>query len=152
MPTFAVKETLAVYAHAIDTVEASKRAALQTVRSWSRIAESASPFPQGWDGPWNLADAALDSAESFVTAQTEYAKSILEATAAALGVVPTKGTPRIAARTEFESVPVRTLGTPKPVVVVETAATPAPSRPKPPVKKGATKPRAPKATGGTKGA
>lgn len=83
MPTSAVKETLAVYAHAIDAIELSKRAALQTARSWSGIAEST--FPQGWDGPWTLVNAGLDSAESLVIAQTKYAKSVLDATAKALG-------------------------------------------------------------------
>ncbi len=84
MPTSAVKETLAVYAHAIDAIELSRRAALRTARSWSAIAEST--FPEGWDGPWTLLTAGLDSAESLVIAQTKYANSILDATATALGV------------------------------------------------------------------
>jgi len=84
VPTSAVKETLAVYAHAIDAIDLSKRAALQTARSWSGIAEST--FAGGWDGPWTLVTAGLDSAESLVIAQTEYAKGILDATATALGV------------------------------------------------------------------
>lgn len=84
MPTSAVRETLAVYAHAIDAIELSKRAALQTARSWSGIAEST--FPEGWDGSWTLVTVGLDSAESLVIAQTNYAKGILDATATALGV------------------------------------------------------------------
>ena len=138
MSTTAVKQSLAFYAHAIDAVDLSKRAALQTARSWSGIAEAA--LPVGRPGPWTLVDAGLDSAESFMTAQTSYAKSILDATAAALGLSATKSAPPVAAANAIaEAVE----------PIIETAAVPAPRTPKPPV----TGSKAPSKAGrGAKGA
>ncbi len=164
MPTSIVQETVAVYAHAIDAIDLSKRATLRTVRSWSGIVEST--VPGVWDGPWTLVTAGLDSAESFVTAQTKYAQSILDATATGLGIVPTNGAPSIAGRAHDETAVSRTSGTPKPAVKVEAAdaaasarpaakvqgaTAPAPSRPKAPVGRVAPKPKALKASGDTKG-
>ena len=97
MSTSAVKQSLAVCAHAIDAVEFAKRAALQTARSCSGIAEAT--FPASRPGPWTFVDAGLDSAESYVIAQNSFARSVLDATAAALGVsVTTDASPVAGAR------------------------------------------------------
>ncbi len=175
MSTSAVNQSLALGSYAVEVTSLSKRIALQTARSWTDIVASAFPGDQTW--PWTIIDATFESAESFVIAQTYFGKSVLDATATALGVLPTKGAPPIAARAEIE----RTSATPKPVVRVEAAtapvsvpkpvakveaatapvsvpkpaakveaATPAPSKPNAPTKTVAAKPKAPKASGGTK--
>ena len=159
MSTSAVNQSLALGSYAVEVTSLSKRIALQTARSWTDIVASAFPGDQTW--PWTIIDATFESAESFVIAQSYFGRSVLDATATALGVLPTKGAPPIAARAEIE----RTSATPKPVVRVEAAtapvsvpkpaarveaATPAPSKPNAPTKTVAAKPKAPKASGGTK--
>jgi hypothetical protein len=133
-----VTQTLALSAHTVDAVGLSKLAAIQAARSWSGIAEAT--FPAGRPGPWRLIDAGLASAESIVNAQTDYAQSIIGATATALGVtVPM--TPALAA-------PAATV---EPVVkhAPKASAARVPGTPKPPAKADGTKPKAPSTTGNT---
>ena len=127
MSTSAVNQSLALGSYAVEVTSLSKRIALQTARSWTDIVASAFPGDQTW--PWTIIDATFESAESFVIAQSYFGRSILDATATALGVLPTKGAPPIAARAEIE----RTSATPKPVVRVEAATAPV-SAPKPAAK------------------
>ena len=141
MSTTAVKHSLAFYAHAIDAVDLSKRATLETARSWSGIAEAT--FPLGRPGPWTLVDAGLDSAESFMTAQTGFAKGILDATASALGVSLTAGAPAVApAKAVAQTVE----------HAVETAAVPVPTGPKPTAKAAGPGPKASRGGSSAKGA
>ncbi len=123
MSTSVVNQSLALGSYAVEVASLSKRIALQTARSWTDIVASAFPGDQTW--PWTIIDATFESAESFVSAQTYFGRSVLDATATALGVLPTKGAPPIAARAEIE----RTSATPKPAKV--EAATAPVSVPKP---------------------
>lgn len=130
MSTTAVKQSLAFYAHAIDAVDLSKRATLATARSWSGIAEAT--FPAGRPGPWTLVDAGLESAESFVTAETGYAKGLLDATASALGVSLT-GAPAV--------VPARAVATTvEPAAKTAAVRAPRPTKPAGPVAPKAARP------------
>ena len=141
MSTIAVKQSLAFYAHAIDAVDLSKRAALETARSWSGIAEAT--LPVGRPGPWTLVDAGLESAESLVTAQTNYAKDILDATASALGVSLIVSVPDVA--------PAKAIA--KTVEhAVEKAAVRVPAPPKPPAKTAGPNPKASRPGSSAKGA
>ena len=172
MSTSAVKQSLAVYAHAIDAVGLAKRAALQTARSCSGIAEAT--FPASRPGPWTFVDAGLDSAESYVIAQQSFVRSVLDATAAALGVSVTTDASPVARRPDVETVvepaaPASPPRTPKPPANVEIAAASTAEKPKPPANAARaaaptpktpklsattdrTEPKTPKAGGGTKGA
>lgn len=84
MSTSAVEQALVIASQAADAVGFSKLAGVQSARSWSAIAEATLPI--GRPGPWILVDAGLASAESLVVAQISYAKSVIDATAAAFGV------------------------------------------------------------------
>jgi hypothetical protein len=134
--TFPVTQTLALSAHTIDAVGLSELAAVQTARSWSGIAEAT--LPAGRPGPWTLIDAGLVSAESIVVAQTDYARSIIDATAAALGVT--------VATTAASAAPAATV---EPVTehTPEPSAAPAPPASKPRAKADGTRPKAPSRTG-----
>ena len=131
MSTTAVKQSLAFYANAIDAVDLSKRATLATARSWSEVAEAT--FPAGRPGPWTLVDAGLESAESFVTAQTSYAKGLLDATASALGVSFTAAAPAV--------VPAKAVATTvEPAAKTAAARAPKPTKPAGPVAPKAARP------------
>jgi hypothetical protein len=82
-----------MYAHAIDAVELTKRAFLQTSRSWVKATEQALAFPGDQPEPWTLVDLGFDSADLYVTVQTRFAKSLLEATAEVVGVAPVPAVP-----------------------------------------------------------
>ena len=75
-----------MYANAIDAVELTKRAFLQTSRSWVKATEQALAFPGDQPAPWTLVDMGFDSADLYVSVQTRFAKSLLEATAEVVGV------------------------------------------------------------------
>jgi hypothetical protein len=75
-----------MYAHAIDAAELTKRAFLQTSRSWVKATEQALAFPSDQPDPWTLVDMGFDTADLYVTVQTRFAKSLLEATAEVVGV------------------------------------------------------------------
>ncbi len=129
MSTLAVNQNLALCSYAVEATALSKRVGLQAVRSWSEITAATFSGDRPW--PWTMIDVGLDSAESFVTAQLTFARSVLGATAEALGVVPTKGAPRIAGQLELETVAARASETPRPTVKVESVPA---SASKPPVK------------------
>jgi hypothetical protein len=118
-----------MYAHAIDAVELTKRAFLQTSRSWVKATEQALAFPGDQPEPWTLVDLGFDSADLYVTVQTRFAKSLLEATAEVVGVAPVPAEP--AARTEAV---VEAPRAPKPakraVTVTKSPAPTTPAKPK----------------------
>jgi len=74
VPSSPVEQTLAVYLDAVEALELTKRAALQTSRSWAGGAKEALPQPVFQPDPWALIDLGFDAADLYVTAQTWYAR------------------------------------------------------------------------------
>jgi hypothetical protein len=116
-----------MYAHAIDAVELTKRAFLQTSRSWVKATEQVFAVPGDQRDPWTLVDLGFDSADLYVTVQTRFAKSLLEASAVLVGVAPVPAEP--AARTEIVAQAPRA---PKPAkrAVAKSPAPTTPAKPK----------------------
>lgn len=125
MSQSAVEQTLSMYAHAIDAVDLTKRAFLQTSRSWAKATEQALAFPSDQAGPSTLVDMGFDAADLYVTVQTRYAKSLLEATAEVVSVALVPAEPGVPAQ-----------------IVAEV-----PRAPKPPAKRTGTKSPAPTGAG-----
>jgi hypothetical protein len=81
VPASAVEQTLAVYVDAVEAVDLTKRAALQASRSWVGGAKQALPRPAFQPDPWALIDLGFDAADLYVTAQTWYARTLLDGVA-----------------------------------------------------------------------
>ena len=107
MSQSAVEQTLSMYATAIDAVELTKRAFLQTSRAWVNATEQALASTGDQRAPWTLVDVGFDSADLYVTVQTRFAKSLLEATAEVVGValVPAEPGARTASVAEAPRAP-----------------------------------------------
>ena len=127
MSQSAVDQTLSMCANAIDAVELTKRAFLQTSRSWVKATEQALAFPGDQPAPWTLVDMGFDSADLYVTVQTRFAKSLLEAPAEVVGVALVPAVP--GARTEIVAEAPRA---PKPAkrAGTKSPAPPTPGKPK----------------------
>lgn len=83
MPASPAEQTYAAYADAIEAIDLTKRAALQAARSWVGGVKAALPQPAVQPDPWALIDIGFDSADLYVTAQTWYARTLLDGVAEA---------------------------------------------------------------------
>ena len=127
MSQSAVEQTFFMYANAIDAVELTKRAFLETSRSWVKTTEQAVAVQGDQPAPWTLVDLGFDSADLYVSVQTRFAKSLLEVTAEVVGVALVAAEP--GARTETVAEAPRA---PKPAkrAVTKSPAPPSPGKPK----------------------